>query len=204
MGCQKEIAAKVVEQGGDYCLTVKDNQPTLRDDLIRTFDVAREDSDTDPTMSYSESNSKGHGRVEVRRCWTTNKLEAVSQAAQWKNLRSVGLVELERTVNGKTSREKRYVISSCKSFSAKKALETVRAHWAIENELHWVLDVAFREDDCRVRAGNAAEVFAVLRHTALNLLKKASSRKVGIKIRRLRAGWDNDYLMEVLHSFAKD
>ena len=198
MGCQKEIAAKIIGGGADYALTVKDNQPTLRADLVETFDAARTDTAVLATMDYCETHDKGHGRVEARRCWTTKVLDGISQADQWSGLRSLALIEVDRSVGGKTSTEQRYVISSCIDFSAAKALETVRAHWGIENQLHWVLDVAFREDDCRVRAGNAAENFAVLRHVALNLLKKVQGTKVGIKIRRLRAGWDNDFLMQVL------
>ncbi len=198
MGCQKDIAARIVDVGADYCLTVKDNQPTLREDLVATFDAARTDPAVLATMNYTETSEKGHGRIEVRRCWTTTALDGVSQADQWKGLRSLALIEVDRTVGGRTSTEQRYVISSCQGFSAAKALKTVRAHWGIENQLHWVLDVAFREDDCRVRAGNAAENFAVLRHVALNLLKKVQGTKVGIKIRRLRAGWDDDFLMQVL------
>ena len=198
MGCQKDIAAKIVEESADYCLTVKDNQPTLRADLVETFDAARTNPAVLATMNYSETHDKGHGRTEVRRCWTTRDLGAISQADQWKDLRSLALIEVHRTVAGKTSTEQRYVISSCVDFSAATALETVRAHWGIENGLHWVLDVAFREDDCRVRAGNAAENFAVLRHIALNLLKKVQVPKVGIKIRRQCAAWDNNYLLRVL------
>jgi predicted transposase YbfD/YdcC len=198
MGCQKEIAAKILAQDADYCLTVKDNQPTLRGDLASIFDAARTDPNVLATMDYSETSEKGHGRTEVRRCWTTSVLDGVSHPDQWKGLRSLALIEVDRTVGSKTSTEQRYVISSCVDFSATKALKTVRAHWGIENQLHWVLDVAFREDDCRVRAGNAAENFAVLRHVALNLLKKVQGTKVGIKIRRLRAGWDNAFLMQIL------
>ena len=198
MGCQKEIAAKIVDSAAAYCLTVKDNQPTLREDLERTFQAAAHDPAVLATMSYSETSNKGHGRLETRRCWTTSDLSGISQAAQWKGLCSLALIEASRTIGGKTTTEQRYVISSCADFSAVKALEKVRAHWAIENQLHWVLDVAFREDDCRVRAGNAAENFAVLRHTALNLLKKVKGQKVGIKIRRMKAGWDDNFLLQVL------
>ena len=198
MGCQKEIAAKIVDSAADFCLTVKDNQPTLHNDLIRTFEAAATDPTVLATMSYAVTNDKGHGRIETRRCWTTNDVSGISQADQWKGLRSLALIESERTVNGKTSTERRYVICSCIDFSAAKALATVRAHWGIENQLHWVLDVAFREDDCRVRAGHAAENFAVLRHTALNLLKKVKGTKVGIKIRRQKAGWDDKFLLKVL------
>jgi predicted transposase YbfD/YdcC len=198
MGCQRDIAATIVDGGADYCLAVKDNQPTLRKELIKTFDAARTNPAVLAAMDYVETHDKGHGRVEARRCWTTSELEGISQIEQWTGLRSVALIEVDRTVAGKTSTEQRYVISSRKNLSAAKALETVRAHWGIENQLHWVLDVAFREDDCRVRAGNAAENFAVLRHVALNLLKNVRGTKVGIKIRRLRAGWDGDFLMQVL------
>lgn len=198
MGCQKDIAAKIIDEGADYCLAVKDNQPTLRNDLVQAFSAA----DTNPavlaTMNYAETHDKGHGRVEVRRCWTTSAAGLISQPEQWKDLRSIALIQVDRTVGDKTSTEQRFFISSCSEFSAVKALATVRAHWGIENQLHWVLDVAFREDDCRVRAGNAAENFAVLRHVALNLLKAVKGTKVGIKIRRLRAGWDNNFLLQVL------
>lgn len=198
IGCQKAIVTTIVERGADYCLTVKENQPTLHGDLVRTFGAARTDPAILAAMDYIETREKGHGRVEVRRCWTTDALEGISQLEQWTGLRSLALIEAVRIVDGKTSIQQRYVISSRKGLSAAKALETVRAHWGIENQLHWVLDVAFREDDCRVRAGNAAENFAVLRHAALNLLKSVKGTKVGIKIRRLRAGWDNDFLMQVL------
>lgn len=198
MGCQKNIAAKIIDADADYCLCAKDNQPTLRADLVQTFAAARTDTAVLATMDYAETHNKGHGRVEVRRCWTTSELGHVSQAAQWKDLRSVALIESERTVGGKTSMERRYFISSCREFSAIKALGTVRAHWGVENQLHWALDVAFHEDDCRIRAGHAAENFAVLRHIALNQLKAVKGTKVGIQIRRLKAAWDTSFLMQVL------
>jgi len=205
IGCQTEIAEKIVEAGADYCLTVKENQRNLYDGLEQTFETGRTDPELQEEFSFAETASKGHGRTETRRCWTTNNLGALSQkAGDWKNLRSVGLLETERTMNGTMSRERRFIISSRKNLSAKKALEVVRAHWGIENELHWVLDVAFREDDCRVRAGNAAENFAVLRHAALNLLGRAPGKKVGIKTRRLKAGWDDNFLMQVLAAGVPD
>jgi predicted transposase YbfD/YdcC len=108
------------------------------------------------------------------------------------------LIEADRTVDGKTSTERRYYICSRKSLPAREALNAARSHWGIENELHWVLDVAFREDDCRVRAGNAAENFAVMRHLALNLLKSVKGTKVGIKNKRLKAACDEDFMLRVL------
>jgi predicted transposase YbfD/YdcC len=198
MGCQKEIAKAIVERDADWLLAVKENQPTLRQDLIEVFDEARRKPEVLATMDCAVTEEVGHGRTEVRRCWTTHMLSQVQQRAEWPKLKSLVLVEAERTVNGKTSTEQRYYISSRPLFSAAAALEAVRAHWGIENQLHWVLDVAFREDDCRVRVGNAAENLTVMRHIALNLLKSVPGTKVGIKTRRHRAGWDDAFLLRVL------
>ena len=121
---------------------------------------------------------------------------------QWSNLRGIVLVETERTIAGKTSREHRHYITSRTDLTAKSALDAARSHWGIENRLHWVLDVAFREDDCRVRVGNAAENFAVIRHIAVNLLKAVqgglNGKKLGVANKRLLAGWHNGYLLRVL------
>ena len=200
MGCQKDIAAKIVDAEADYCLAVKDNQPTLRADIVEAFQSARAEPAKLAAMNYAETHDKGHGRTETRRCWTVDVADRISQADQWKNLRKLALVEVERTVGGTTSNEQRCYISSCRDLTAIKALDTVRAHWGIENKLHWVLDVAFREDDCRVRAGNAAENYAVLRHISVNLLKAVKTTKVGIQLRRLRAGWNSSFLLEVLNA----
>jgi predicted transposase YbfD/YdcC len=197
MGCQKDIAAKIVDGGADYMLAVKNNQPTLHADIQSAFAHAADDEKPVHKNDFFQTKDEAHGRVEVRRCWTCHNLDSISRQADWKNLASLVMIEVDRTIEGKTSTEQRYYISSQRRLRAKDALATVRAHWGIENGLHWVLDVAFREDDCRVRAGHAAENFAVLRHFTLNLLKKAKS-KVGIKIRRQRAGWDNAFLLEVL------
>jgi predicted transposase YbfD/YdcC len=198
MGCQKEIAKTIIERGADYMLGVKDNQPTLAADVAAIFERARQDPQALASMSTWETRGKGHGRTEVRRCWTTNILDGVSQRGQWANLRSVVLIQSERTVDGKTSFEDHYYISSQKKLSAKQAMADARNHWGIENGLHWVLDIAFREDECRVRAGHAAENFAVVRHLALNLLKAVKGAKGGIMNRRLQAGWDHDFLLQVI------
>lgn len=196
MGCQKTIAKKIIEKGADYMLAIKDNQRKLFANVQAVFaDVSNDHCDA--SIDFSETSGKGHGRKEVRRCFTTDDLSSISVAGAWPGLSRLVMVEAHRTVGGKTSTERRYYISSKKKLPAKKALSVVRSHWGIENELHWVLDVAFREDDCRVRAGNAAENFAVLRHFTMNLLKKVKS-SVGIKIRRLQAGWDEDFLLKVL------
>jgi predicted transposase YbfD/YdcC len=202
MGCQKDIAKKIVDGGADYMLAVKDNQPTLLADIKASFAAATdaataEDPNFDRIVDFAETTDKGHGRTEVRRCLTCYDLSAISRQKDWSKLGSVVLVEVDRTVGDKTSTEQRYYISSQKRLPAKVALATVRAHWGIENRLHWVLDLAFREDDCRIRAGNAAENFAVLRHFTMNLLKNVKS-KVGIKTRRLQAGWNHEFLLRVL------
>ena len=150
------------------------------------------------SMDFHSTQEKGHGRKEVRRCWTTPLVDRVSQRAQWQSLHTLVRIESERTVDGKTTQEQRHYICSRPSLSAKSAMADVRSHWGIENGLHWVLDIAFREDDCRIRAGHAGENFAVMRHIALNLLKAVKGSKVGIKNRRLRAGWDQDFLLRVL------
>lgn len=124
MGCQKDIATAIIAGGAEYCLAVKDNQPKLRADLVQVFDAARTDPAILATMDYFETHDKGHGRVEARRCWTTSALDGMSQVDQWTGLRSIALIEVDRTVGGKTSTEQRYVISSCKGLSAAKALET--------------------------------------------------------------------------------
>jgi predicted transposase YbfD/YdcC len=198
MGCQKEIAKQIVAGEADYMLAVKENQPTLHTDITALFNRAAKNHQLLDGLDFCETTSKGHGRVEVRRCWTSTALDELSQRKQWSNLACVVLVEVDRTVDGKTSTEQRYYISSKKRLRAKAALSIVRRHWGIENELHWVLDIAFREDDCRVRAGYAAENFAVMRHITLNLLKKAAC-KVGIKNRRLRAALDRQFLLELLY-----
>jgi predicted transposase YbfD/YdcC len=197
MGCQKEIAEKIVLGGADYMLAVKENQPTLLADIKASFAAATDDPNFDNIVSFAETTNKGHGRTEVRRCLTCYDLTSISRRKDWLKLGCVVLVEVDRTVGDKTSTEQRYYISSQKRLPAKTALATVRAHWGIENRLHWVLDLAFREDECRIRAGNAAENFAVLRHFTMNLLKNIKS-KVGIKTRRLQAGWDHQFLLQVL------
>jgi predicted transposase YbfD/YdcC len=197
MGCQKEIAQKIIDGGANYMLAVKDNQPTLNAEITAVFDEAGKDPAVLETMDFCETIDEGHGRVERRRCWTTTA-DRVPSAGQWPGLHHIARVEVERTVGGKTSVEHRHYICSRFLLPANEALAAARGHWGIENELHWVLDMAFGEDDSRVRAGHAAENFAVMRHLALNLLKSVKGTKVGIQIRRQRAGWDNDFFMRVL------
>jgi predicted transposase YbfD/YdcC len=197
MGCQKDIAASIIDAGADYLLGVKDNQPTLKAEIAAIFEHTRRDP-KGFDLDFHETHNEGHGRTEARRCWTTGLVESLSQQREWRNLNSLVMVEVDRTVGEHTSTEQRYFICSQVKLSAKSALNSSRRHWGIENEVHWVLDVAFREDDCRIRAGSAAENFAVMRHLSLNLLKAVKGAKGGVRARRLQAGWDNDFLLKVL------
>ena len=196
MGCQKEIAAKIIESGADYALSVKKNQPQLYEDIAETF----ADSLENISHNFSETVDKGHGRIEIRKCWAISErdyLDYVNVNGRWKNLSSIAMVESERRVDGETTVESRFYISSLPS-DADRLLAATRGHWSIENSLHWVLDISFREDESRVREGNAPENLAVIRHMALNLLKQDRTVKASIKGKRKRAGWDNDFLLAVI------
>jgi predicted transposase YbfD/YdcC len=194
MGCQRDIARKIVDGEADYVLAVKENQPTLHGEIVESFRGVESKPRKQGSGGYFETTDHAHGRQELRRCWTTSDLQGISRKEQWASLGTLILIESTRTVGEETTVERHYHISSKRGLAAREALATCRAHWGIENKLHWVLDVAYREDDCRVRAGCAAENFTLLRHITLNLLKRTTSQG-GIKNRRLRAGWDHDYLL---------
>lgn len=200
-GCQTAIASRIVEAGGDYLLAVRDNQPKLHRAASKRFESLRAGTQPSPGRGrYATTSENRGGRAEVRRCWTLPFEEGFPEATRWKNLAQLVVFEAERTVGGEVTCGRRMFITSRKAMTAKEALAAVRGHWQVENKLHWTLDVAFREDDCRVRAENAAENFAVVRHAALNLLRNVKGSKVGIKNRRLEAGWSEKFLMQVLAS----
>jgi predicted transposase YbfD/YdcC len=195
MGCQSRIAEKIVERGGDYLLAVKGNQKTLHEDIERHFAELNTD-----TCDYHESVEKDHGRIETRQCWVSSDIGGIGEPNQWTGLHAVAMVRSIRQCGNETSTDTRYFISSAKHGAAKRLAEHVRAHWGIENSLHWVLDIAFNEDQCRIRAGNAAANFTLIRHLALNILKNDTTCKRGIKTKRKRAAWDNQYLLQLLKS----
>jgi predicted transposase YbfD/YdcC len=197
MGCQKAIAQQIVDQGADYVLALKENQGTLYADVTRLFQTADHTPSDGPSLSYYETHDEQHGRVEIRRHWTTDTLEGLTTADAWAQLSCVGRVEAERHVDGEVTIEQRYYIASFAS-DAQQLAHAVRAHWGIEHGVHWVLDLAFREDESRVRTGHAPENLAVLRHIALNLLRRDTTTKLGIHNKRLKAGWDETYLAKVV------
>lgn len=198
MGCQRETAQQIVDKGAHYVISLKGNQEKLHEEVERVFTEAREESFETVPHAYTETVEKDHGRIERRRYWITAKLDNIRRAERWACLSSVGMVEAERTIDGKTSKEIRYFISSLPGDDATLFAAAVRRHWEIENNLHWVLDVAFREDDSRIRKDNAPENVAMLRHVALNVLKADKTTKAGIQTRRKKAGWDHDYLARLL------
>ena len=201
IGCQTAIAQTIVDQGGDYVLALKANQPTLHDAVATYFAAARASAFRGVPHGYTRTVDGGHGRVEVRQYWTVTDPELLAYLdpkGAWAQLTSVGMVERERRIESETTCEVHFYLSSLDGNVAAFA-RAARSHWGIENRLHWVLDIAFREDDCRVRTGHAAENLAVLRHMALNLLRQDRSVKAGVKAKRLRAGWDEAYLLKVLN-----
>lgn len=198
MGCQKKIIDVIVEQEANYLLAVKDNQPALHQTIQNYFIEANQANFDGYNIDYAETTNKGHGRIEQRRCWVGYDIQnIINKSQEWKKLETIVMVESERTEDGKTTIDHRYYISNL-NYTASKLLNASRKHWGIENSLHWILDIAFREDESRIRKGHGAENFAVLRHIALNLLKKEDTIKVGIENKRLIAGWDNSYLEKVL------
>jgi len=195
MGCQTDIAAKIAKKGADYVLALKENHETLYHEVQHLFADASETGGTDYTTDYAQTVDGGHGRVEIRRYRTISDpatLAHLDPDGEWEGLRGIGMVEAQRRMQGKVTRERRYYLTSLAD--AATFGRAVREHWGIENGLHWVLDIAFREDESRVRGGNGAENLIVLRHMAVNLLKRERTAKVGIKAKRSKAGWDEQYL----------
>jgi len=220
MGCQKDIAEQIVDQGGDYILHLKGNQGTLHQETVQLFEECLTDDCRGIATRQARTTNKGHGRIEQRHLVATNDVGWFAERGKWKGLRSLIRVQCQRTIGDKTTHETHYFISSLrvvnprkagktvetatttkadgKTVSAAKLLEYIRGHWGVENGLHWCLDIAFADDDRRIRMGHAAENFARLARLALNLLKAQTNHKVGIKLKRKCCGWSNDYLARVL------
>jgi predicted transposase YbfD/YdcC len=197
MGCQKQIATHIRAKDADYALALKKNQERLFTEVHDLFERALSAMPRQISLDYYETIDQAHGRREIRRYWTTDTISCLSTKDQWPGLQSVGMVETDRTLAGETTRERRFYILSFPS-NARTFGHAVRSHWGIENSVHWILDVTFREDDSRIRMGHGPENFAVLRHIALNLLHDERSFKGSIKTKRLKCGWNDEYLAKVL------
>jgi predicted transposase YbfD/YdcC len=198
-GCQKKIAQQIVDQGGHYLLQLKGNQGSLYEETVLLFDQCLTDDCHGVSYTTAKTLEKGHGRIEERQLWATSEVDWFAEKEQWKNLRSLIRVQSTRTVGSETSTEYRYYISDLSASHAPGLLAYIRGHWGIENNVHWSLDINFREDERRIRQGHAAENFSRLSRMALNLLQKAQTdHKIGIHTKRLCCGWDHDFLLKVL------
>jgi predicted transposase YbfD/YdcC len=193
MGCQKKITQTVIEENADYVIQVKDNQPRLHEDIALFF----QDTVNNGFLETFQTVDGEHGRIENRRYYTTDDIDWLQGKHEWAGINTICMAIRERDVNGKNSTERAYFISSLEN-QAPIIAKAIREHWGIENSLHWCLDVSFREDHCRVRKGHAPENFGILRHMAMNLLKREKSLKGGIQTKRLKAAWDLDYLIKIL------
>jgi predicted transposase YbfD/YdcC len=200
MGCQREIAEKIVDQGADYIMGLKGNQGTARKEVEEFFTDAHATAFRDVEHTFHETvDGSDHGRLEVRRVWASRELGWFADLLKWKGLQSIIMIESERTVGAETSSERRYYWSS-HGVDAETFAAMIRGHWGIENQLHWCLDVGFREDESRIRADHGPENIALLRKIAMNLAKSERSHKRGIQAKRKLAAWDDAYLLKLLRA----
>lgn len=208
MGCQKKIAKEIIESDAEFVLALKGNQETVHQEVKEFVDAAVAETQKPrpqgarlsvaaARLAALETVEKDHGRLETRRYYQSAELDWFADLKQWEGLKSVGMVESVREIDGKATVERRYYLSSL-PLNVELFARAVRGHWAVENKLHWVMDVCFREDHSRARSGFAAENLATLRRLALNLLKRENTKKRGIRGKQLNAGWDHAYLLRLL------
>lgn len=196
-GCQKEIAGKICDKGGNYVLALKGNQGNLHAEAENFFNQALQSTPEEANCDHYVNEEKSRGRHETSEVWVTNELDWLPQKEEWEGLKSLVCLKSTRIVKDKKTVEFRYYISSLTG-DAWKIGHAIRSHWAIENKLHWQLDVSYGEDDCKVRKDNGAENFSVIRRVTLNLLKADKKTKAGIKNKRSKAGWDKGYMLQIL------
>lgn len=196
LGCQKQVAWTVREHHAHYLLALKDNHPTLFEDVKDFFGYANK-VDWELEHSHTQTTERGHGRTETRKCWVLPGPEWLHEREAWRDLTSIVKLRATRTVGDHTTEHTRYFLTSL-PLDAERALRAARFHWGIENGVHWVLDVAFDEDSSRARLKNAQATWVTLRHLAMNLLKRDKTIEVGVEAKRLRAGWDRSYLLKLL------
>ena len=199
LNCQKEIASEILNQEADYVLSLKGNQGNIYKEVVRFFESVVNDHTYGFQIRTHQTVDGEHGRIESRKYWHVNAPDHLKEQFDWPGLVSLGMCEARREINEQASEEKRYYLSSL-SVDAVRLAEAIRGHWSIENSLHWILDVVFREDDSRVRVGHAAENFALVRRIALNLLQQEKTLKRGVKTKRLKAALDDSYLLKVLNT----
>jgi predicted transposase YbfD/YdcC len=208
MGCQKKIAREIIKADADYVLALKGNQETVHEEVKSFLDatigeaqavrpVGAKAPKAAATLAHVQTVEKDHGRLEIRDYYQSDCLAWFADLAKWEGLKSVGMVESQREVNGVKTVERRYYLASL-PLNVELFARAVRSHWGVENKLHWVMDVCFHEDQSRARTGHAAENLATLRRLALNLLKKETTKKRGIKGKQLNASWDHSYLLRLL------
>ena len=196
MGCQKKIATEICNADADYVLALKGNHETIHEEVKTYLEDAQTNGFAKVPFTYFETVEKEHGRIDTRRYWITGEINWMADLQKWEGLKSLGMVESIRDIEGKITTERRFFLCSIPPVAVTFA-RAARGHWAIENTLHWSLDVSFNEDQCRVRAGYAAQNVALLRHMSINILK-ADPKKRGIKGKQKSAGWDLSYLISLL------
>ena len=205
MGCQKKIAKEIIESDADYVLALKGNQETVHEEVQSYLDDAIAQLQFTPTarppqpapLAFHQTVEKDHGRIETRRYWQSQTLDWFADRSKWEGLRSCGVVESVRDLNGQVTTERRYYLSSL-PLDILGFARAVRSHWGVENNVHWHMDVSFGEDQSRARTGFAAENLATLRRLALNMLKREKTKKRGIRGQQKNAGWDHAYLLRLL------
>lgn len=197
MGCQKEIVKKIISKEANYVIAVKDNQKTLHEDIKDFFDESLKNDFKNINYDYFKEVSKGHGRIETRRYWLSTNLETIAHKENWESLNCIGMAESERIIGDSRSVERRYFIIS-HDCNAEKFGNAIRQHWAIENKLHWVLDVSFNEDASRIRRDYSSENMGVFRHVVLNALRNDKSIKKSLKAKRFKAALEADYATKIL------
>lgn len=201
MGTQKEIAEKIIDKGADYILSLKENQKTLYNDVKLYIDDICKDTDVINSSSYHKTVEKGHGRIEVRKCVISEEIGWLHTKADWKGLNGIGAIYCTIEKDGQKTNQSHYFIYSCKGLTAKQIMQHKRSHWSVENNLHWVLDMAFREDESRARKDNSAENFNVLRQIALNILKSEKTFKGGITDKQFKCLLDSRYLDKIVNNW---
>jgi predicted transposase YbfD/YdcC len=196
MGCQRKICQQIMAQKGDYVIGLKGNQGSLHEDVELFFDEQRERRIGEPFIRENQTVDGDHGRLETRKYVACSHIDWLNQRHKWPGLQSVIMVEYSREIKGKTKTRRRYYISSL-NVGPEEISRIIRNHWQIENNLHWVMDMTFRQDECRIRTGNAAANFATIKHAANNLLQRAQGKK-SLPMKRHSAAWDDDYLEKMI------